>query len=127
MTGAKEIRSILFMEEKEKVKVLIVDDNREMRDKLSGLVAETDELALTGMAADGITAIELYEKEHPALVFLDIIMPRMDGFGVLEYLAQQEQRPEVIVISALTQENFIQRALDLGARYYIAKPFDGQM
>jgi len=53
-------------------------------------------------------------------------MPQLDGFGVMEYLVEHNIMPEVIVISALTQENFIFRALNLGAKYYIAKPFESE-
>lgn len=107
----------------EKTKVLIVDDNPEVREQLTRTVSTMEELTLVGSATNGMMALDLIARYKPDIVLLDIIMPQLDGFGVLEYLAEQESMPDVIIISALSQESFVVRALDLGAKYYIAKPF----
>jgi len=57
-------------------------------------------------------------------VLLDIVMPELDGFGVLDRLKTAARRPKVIVVSALSQETFVNRALRGGADYYMIKPFD---
>lgn len=112
------------MNEEEKTKILVVDDSQEMRDKLSSILSEMQGIEFVGTAANGMTAIEMISRFKPDIVLLDIIMPQLDGFGVMEYLAEHNMMPEIIVISALTQENFIYRALNMGAKYYIAKPFE---
>lgn len=114
------------MNEQEKTKILVVDDSQEVREKLSNILKEMPEVELLGTAANGMCAIEMIARQKPDLVLLDIIMPQLDGFGVMEYLVEHNIMPEVIVISALTQENFIFRALNLGAKYYIAKPFESE-
>ncbi len=111
-------------EQTEKVKVLVVDDNQETRERLSKMIESMNETVLMGTAANGINAIDMISKFKPDIVLLDIIMPQLDGFGVVEYLAEKNIMPEIIVISALTQENFVFRALNMGVRYYIAKPFE---
>lgn len=114
------------MIEQEKTKILVVDDSQEVREKLSAMLKEMPEVDLIGTAANGMCAIDMIASKKPDLVLLDIIMPQLDGFGVMEYLVEHNIMPEVIVISALTQENFIFRALNLGAKYYIAKPFESE-
>lgn len=114
------------MIEQEKTKILVVDDSQEVREKLSAMLKEMPEVELIGTAANGMCAIDMIATKKPDLVLLDIIMPQLDGFGVMEYLVEHNMMPEVIVISALTQENFIFRALNLGAKYYIAKPFESE-
>ena len=62
---------------------------------------------------------------NPDVVLLDLIMPNCDGFGFMEALSRsQAPKPEIIVTSAIGQEDFIRRAIDLGARYYMVKPYD---
>ena len=112
------------MKETEKTKILIVDDSQEVRERLSSTFDKMPEVEIVGTAANGMTAIEMISRLKPDVVILDIIMPQLDGFGVMEYLCEHNIMPKVIVLSALTQENFVFRALGLGAKFYIAKPFD---
>lgn len=107
----------------DKTKVLIVDDNSEVRESLCAIVDEMPDACVAGTAANGICAVEMIEKLKPDVILLDIIMPQLDGFGVIEFLNEREIAANIIVVSALTQENFVMRALELGAKYYIAKPF----
>lgn len=109
-----------------KTKILVVDDSNEVRERLRKLLDTMPEAECVGTAANGMTAIEMIGTLKPDIVLLDIIMPQLDGFGVMEYLSDRGVMPETIVISALTQENFIHRAVNLGARYYIAKPFEDE-
>jgi len=105
-------------------KILVVDDSADIREKLSAIVTSMENVSLVGTAANGMTALEMASRLKPDIILLDIIMPQLDGFGVMEYLNEHSVTADIIVISALTQENFIFRALGLGAKYYIAKPFD---
>ena len=112
------------MNELGKTKILIVDDSQEVRQRLTATLEKMSEVEVIGTAINGMSAIQMIERLKPDVVLLDIIMPQLDGFGVMEYLSEHNIMPEIIVISALTQENFVFRALNLGARYFIAKPFD---
>ena len=78
------------------------------------------------IARDGREAIVLSEKLQPDLIILDIMMPNVDGYEVLDYLRQHEAlkyKTQTIIISAKQKESDVQKALSLGAKEYIKKPF----
>ncbi len=78
------------------------------------------------MADDGIKAIEAVEKYEPDILILDIIMPHLDGLGVLEKMHKKELKkfPKVIILSAVGHDKITQRAINMGVDYYIIKPFN---
>jgi len=81
---------------------------------------------VVGVARDGIEAYELIVEKLPDIAILDIIMPHLDGLGVLEKIGATaiSKRPLFIILSAVGQDKITQRALALGAEYYVVKPFD---
>ncbi len=87
---------------------------------------QEDGLEVIGVANHGMEALEFLAQKTPDVIVLDIIMPHLDGIGVLERLSQMEwkQRPRVVVLTAFGQETMTQKALELGADYYILKPFN---
>lgn len=111
---------------KKSVKVLIADDNREFCEILKDYLTSQDDFELVGIANNGIDALEIIREKQPDIVVLDIIMPHLDGIGVLEKLASGNygQRPKIVMLTAFGQESMTQRAVELGADYYILKPFD---
>ena len=111
---------------KDKITVLIADDNSEFANNLAGYVEQEDEMEVIGMARDGKEAFEMISNVQPDIVLLDVIMPHLDGIGVLEKIAGANLRKEplCIMLSAVGQDKITQRALDLGAEYYVVKPFD---
>jgi two-component system response regulator (stage 0 sporulation protein A) len=108
----------------QKIKIVIADNNRELCDNLSELIGLQEDMELSGVAYDGIEALQVIEKCKPDVLILDITMPYLDGIGVLERLAEFGERPIVIVLTAFEQESMIQRLTSLGAAYYMVKPFD---
>jgi len=78
----------------------------------------------TVLAADGETALIKIDESDPDVVLLDIMMPVMDGWGVLRALAERDNAPRVVVVSAKSSDRDIVRALTSGALDYITKPFD---
>ena len=100
------------------LKTLIIDDEKPARDRLRKLLAGNKIIKIAGEAEDGITAVELIEKETPDLVFLDIQMPRLDGFGVIEAL---HDRPAVIFTTAY--DEYAIKAFEVNAIDYLLKPF----
>jgi two-component system response regulator (stage 0 sporulation protein A) len=109
-----------------KINVLIADDNKEFCNILNDYLLNQSDIVVVGIAKDGIEALKLIEEKKPDLVILDIIMPHLDGLGVLERLNNMniEPMPNVIVLSAVGQDKITQRAITLGADYYVVKPFD---
>ncbi len=110
----------------EKISMIIADDNKDFCSILSDYLATQDDVELVGIAKDGLEALELITKKRPDVLVLDIIMPHLDGLGVLERLhtLELEKFPKVIVLSAVGQDKITQRAINLGADYYVVKPFD---
>lgn len=108
------------------VKVLLVDDNTELLHALAEFLGEQERIVIVGQAVNGAEALDMVAAYQPDVMVTDIIMPRMDGFMLMEALGQLElrKRPEMIALTALGRDDFIQRAISLGARYYMVKPFD---
>ena len=120
----------VFQEDSEKIRqqILIVDDSELNREILSEML-HTDFRILE--AADGAQALEMLQQQGTgiSLVLLDIIMPVLDGFGVLSYMAREhiiEDIP-VIMISSDDSEKNIRRAYELGVSDYISRPFDAKI
>ncbi len=110
----------------EKTKILIADDNREFCDILSKFLSMDDDFEVIGVAKDGLEALDKITEEQPDVLILDIIMPHLDGLGVLEGINNLglEKFPKIVVLSAVGQDQITQKAIELGADYYVVKPFD---
>jgi two-component system response regulator (stage 0 sporulation protein A) len=107
-----------------RIRVLLADDNREFVEVLKEYFQSQDDMEIVGVAYHGNEALEMIFRETPDVVVLDIIMPHLDGLGVLEKLQHEINKPRVVILSAFGQEAMTQRAVNLGADYYILKPFD---
>lgn len=109
----------------EEIKVIIADDNREFSNIIAEYLSSTEGFKVLGVAKDGIEALDLVRKNKPDLLVLDIIMPHLDGLGVLEKLnLENDLATKVVILSAVGQDTITQRAIELGASYYMVKPFD---
>lgn len=113
------------MEEK-KVRIAIADDSREFCGMLGEFLEKQPDFEVIGSANDGLEALNLVSRDMPDVLILDIIMPHLDGLGVLERLNESEMEtlPKIIVLSAVGQDKITQRAIGLGADYYVVKPFE---
>lgn len=115
------------VETTEPIKVLVADDNRDFCDMLGEFIRSQPDMRLMGVAHNGREALDLIEADLPDVILLDIIMPHMDGLGVLEKLgsmSREEGKPKVMVLTAFGQDSVTQRAIQLGADYYVLKPFN---
>ncbi|MBO9129722.1 sporulation transcription factor Spo0A [Bacillus sp. 165] len=110
----------------EKIKVCLADDNRELVSMLESYVSEQDDMEVIGVAYNGQECLNLLKDKDPDVLVLDIIMPHLDGLAVLEKLRfmEREKQPNVIMLTAFGQEDVTKKAVDLGASYFILKPFD---
>ena len=109
-----------------KVRVLVVDDNRRIVNLLKNALEKEEEVEVVGTASDGEEALQMIHLKRPDVVLLDLIMPKIDGLGVMERMQRPDfpVHPQVIVVSAVSQESVTEHAFALGAAYYILKPFD---
>ena len=110
----------------DKVRVIIADDNQDFVNTLLSYLEREENLEVVGVARDGKEAIDLIIDKKPDIALLDMIMPHLDGLGVLEAIQAQnmEKMPMCIMLSAVGQDKITQKAISLGAEYYIVKPFD---
>lgn len=110
---------------RETIKVAIADDNREFVGIVQEYLTQQVDFELVGIAYNGEQILSIIEEKSPDVVILDIIMPHLDGIGVLERLnTLTGKRPKVIMLTAFGQESITQRVVELGADYYILKPFN---
>lgn len=110
----------------EKITILIADDNAEFAKTLMSYIEKEEDMEVIGQARDGNEAVKMIENLKPDIALLDVIMPHLDGLGVLEKTLELNipKKPTCIMLSAVGQDKITQRALELGANYYVVKPFD---
>ena len=110
----------------EKITILIADDNADFVTTLVEHLSKENDMEVIGIARDGKEACEKVINLKPDVLLLDVIMPYLDGLGVLEKInaAKIEKMPTCIMLSAVGQTKITQKAIGLGAEYYVVKPFD---
>lgn len=117
----------------EKVEVVIADDNERILQLLEDILAQDEEIDVVGKAKNGEEAIHLIAEKQPDVALVDIIMPKFDGLAVMEKInagatgRELKKKPIFIVLSAVGRETITDDAFELGAFYYILKPFDNEM
>jgi two-component system LytT family response regulator len=104
-----------------RIRTLIVDDEPLARDRLNQLLQDEPEIEIVGQCSDGREAVAAIEKALPDLVFLDVQMPELDGFGVLEAL---DPGPMPVIVFVTAHDQFALRAFEVHAVDYLLKPFD---
>jgi two-component system response regulator (stage 0 sporulation protein A) len=113
-----------------KINVAIVDDNERMVNLLEDILKEDADIEVVGKSENGIDALDMIKEKKPDVVLLDLIMPKLDGLGVMEKVRRDsdfKKSPSFIVITAIGQEGVTENAFELGANYYIMKPFDNNV
>ncbi len=109
-----------------KIRVLIADDNKEYVDILLGYMKGNPKIEVVGTAYDGTEAVSMVRMTEPDVLLLDLVMPNLDGFGVLERIQNMKlnQRPKVLVISAVLNDGIAAKTIAYGAEYFMLKPID---
>lgn len=109
-----------------KVKVAIADDNRELLKTMEQYFQGHAEIEIIATASNGKVCLQMLEEFTPDILLLDIIMPHLDGLAVLESMYQNEKMSsiQVIMLTAFGQEDVMKQAVDLGASYFMLKPFE---
>ncbi len=114
------------MEKMEKIRVMLADDNQSLLRLLTDFFRAKPEIEVIAAVSDGADIVDAVRQHQPDLVVMDVIMPHKDGFMALEEFRRIDAalRPKVIVLTGLSRDDFIMRAIRLGAGYYMVKPFD---
>jgi len=107
--------------------ILIVDDDPVIRNLLMQLLEDFQESGVRLLTAEnGETSIEIIKREKPDIIFLDVMMPKMNGFEVCDMVKRDPETKDIciVMLTAKGQETDKQKARELGADYYITKPFN---
>lgn len=111
----------------DKISVFAADDNEDVLEMIGEIISKEQDLVLVGTATDGLDAVEAIKKLKPEVVLLDVIMPKLDGLGVLQRLSGEKNligQTDFIMLSAIGKDNITEDAFNFGAEYYMLKPFD---
>lgn len=106
-----------------KIRSIIVDDERPARKKILKYLENDADIEVVGEASSGYDAVEIISREKPDLIFLDVQMPELDGFGVIDLL-KESKMPEIVFVTA--HDQFALRAFEVHALDYLLKPFDAE-
>ena len=107
-----------------KSRVLIADSVEDFRFLMADTISSEEDMLVVGTAGDGIETLALVEQKHPNVIVMDLVLTKLDGLGVLQKLAQVDQRPAVIIVSGYADSNSIQEAFEQGALAFLEKPLD---
>ncbi len=102
-------------------KILIVDDDAVVRSVAVRLMSQAGHQIQE--AEDGVQAFDKYQDERPDVVLLDITMPRMDGLNTLVAIRRYDPKARVIMLTGLADQKIAMRAVKMGARDFVVKPF----
>ena len=105
-----------------KLSILIADDNNSLTDELSAYINIQSDMTTAAVASDGEEAWSLILETKPDVVILDMVMPKLDGMGVLKRMRDMTKKPVVIVYSVSALTRTVETAASLGADYYLLKP-----
>lgn len=107
-----------------RIRILLAEDDVSAGALLRAFLERDEGLELCGQAYNGWEALMLTLREKPDLLLTDLVMPGLDGLGLLRELRElsPEKRPKVIVLSGVSEDAYIRRAMGLGASYYLVKP-----
>ena len=110
----------------DKIKLMVIDDNREFCLLVRDYSAMVDEVEFCGAALDGITALEQIMKRKPDVILLDNVMPNLDGIGVMKHLQSfpKDIRPKVFAVTACPTNFYLSTMYKLGADYITSKNMD---
>ena len=109
-----------------KSRILIADSNQGSLAQLRDYLAAQDGTRAVDTATDGVEALKLLRSQRYDVLITELIMPQMDGFGLIENISLGliDSPPAILVVSAMRNESIIQRACSLGAKYYMIKPVE---
>lgn len=105
-------------------KILVCDDSVLARKQLMDAVKEVSDGAEFIEGKNGAEAVELYKKEKPDLVFMDIVMPEKDGTTALSEIRDFDKEATIIIVSSVGTQDQLKKAIQLGAKDFIQKPFE---
>ena len=113
----------------DKIKIVLADDNALLVENLKNSILTNKNMDIVGVCNDGLEVINLLKTHEPDVLVCDVIIPNLDGLGILERVNSLglSKVPKIILMSSMNSENIINKALELGANYYLIKPFESDL
>ena len=111
----------------EVIRIIVAEDNLLTREMIVECLARERDMRVIGAAVNGQETLNYLQQEDADILVLDMIMPRMDGFAVLDRLQRIPRKPRVIALTSLGRGDFITRALALGVDEYMLKPYEAAL
>lgn len=108
----------------DKIKVVIAEEGKDLQEAIKTELENSGSFTVVATTSDGNDVLTKVKQTNPSLLVLDVILNGKDGFSILEEINELENKPKVVMLSILTQEVFINKAFNLGANYYMLKPFN---
>ena len=105
-----------------RITVVLADANEEFRTALRQTLEATGEFDVVGCAADGVAAAQYLTERKPQLLVMDLLLPGLDGFGVLEQAAKDKVQVKTLVVSALYRDQIVSQAMSRGVSFFMPKP-----
>lgn len=109
-----------------KITVVLADANDEFRAMLRDTVEKTGEFTVVGTAGDGLSALRQVEEKKPQLLLTEVLLPELDGFGLLDRIAALPQKPKAILISAVYRSEIVAQAMEKDVSFFMPKPFEAE-
>ena len=108
------------------INVAIIEDNKELHKSIHYFLEQNNRFNVVGRAYDGVEGLKVLNDNHVDVALLDIVLPELDGIRILEEFKNVRglKRPKFIMFTAVSAESFTKRAMELGADYFVLKPFD---
>ncbi len=109
------------MEKNKKTKLMLIDENEQTLKFLKE--SFLDDYEIVKVASNGLIALEEIKKEKPDVIIMDVVLSGVDGFNLIEQINELKINSKIIIVSSLSLEGFITKAINLGVSYYMIKPF----
>ena len=107
-----------------KIRVLIADPNEDYRLMMSEILSEEEDISVVGCAGDGLETLAMLEETEADLLLLELVLPKLDGLGVLRKTSELSRSPAVLVLTGFVNSHVVTESAELGASYFISKPCD---
>ena len=106
-----------------RITVVVADADEEFRALLCEVIEKSEEFRVVGVASDGRAALELVQEKKPQILLSEIVLPELDGLGLLDSIASLQQKPKTIIISSLYRAEIVRQAVEKDAVFFMPKPF----
>lgn len=110
----------------DKIRLLIIDDSPFIHKAIKRALADNEGIEVVGTAENGRIGLDMVESLKPDIVTLDVTMPVMDGLETAEEMAKLHPSVQVIMLSAMGDDDLISKANSLGVRHFLTKPFESK-